>query len=909
MRSQTVIACLACCALALRAQAAVVINEIQYNPRGESELDEFIELHNTGASAVDLSGWAFTDGVAFVFPEGTSIAPGGFLVVAHDPARIRAAHGLAENAVLGPYDGSLSNGGESLELEDAASKQVDQVVYFDEFPWPAGADGVGPSLECINPALDNTSPRNWLPSSSNAWTLVAIEGTATSNRLYFYLEATGECWIDDLRIVDSESGANVFPPGDFESGFAGWSATGTHSQSRIDEGEAFSGTHALRLIATGPGQSADTSVNRLVDGLTTGKSYRLSFQAKPIAGSASLISRVSGGGLLTRTDLRRSDGTPGRVNSVRRENLPPIILEVAVDPPLPKPDAPARLLATVEDEDISSVQGVYDFGAGPQEIALHDDGLGGDDFARDGVFTGSIPGAPSGSIVDYGAFVIDFTGQRFDTPTRKYPVAAFDVVSNLPVYNIFIRPADWDRLNADIWTEQYSPAVLVKDGEIIPDAGLRFRGGRPRLFRKKSLKLDFTKEHLFDGREELNLNAAAMDDDYITEPLAYWFYERCGLEAARARFVRVELNGEFWGLFIDVEQVDQRGLERFGLDPEGALYKAVGIVGSLRKLDGITYQGQSYTYETQYEKKTRKSEPFDDLIDFIHGLYDTPQAQMDAYLGTSLDVDQYVNYLAISNAMCVWDNMQHNYYFFRDTRGSGKWRVIPWDLDHAWGEWEWSYYFDATYHPFMGTEERPFANVWYTWNRLWTVMLRSPTIKAQYTARLAEILNARFSEEPVFRKIDDLVAEIQETAKLDEAKWPDSLEPQHTGPKRTMAQEIPLLKQNFTRRRQYLATTLGVKLETVPLEARFRRGDADGDGLVSIADAVQLLWYLFLGRNGFDCADAADADDNGEIDLSDPIRILDYLYRNGGPPPAPGPSACGDDPTADAYRCDYSTCE
>src|SRR5262245_8866098 len=128
-----------------------------------------------------------------------------------------------------------------------------------------------------------------------------------------------------------------------------------------------------------------------------------------------------------------------------------------------------------------------------------------------------------------------------------------------------------------------------------------------------------------------------MDDDYLTEPLAYWFYARTGLETSAARFVRVELNGSFWGLFIDVEQVDERYLERHGLDPQGALYKAVGIVGSLRQLDGIPYNGQQYTYESQYEKKTREDEPYDDLKAFIRGVHSTPVAGREAFLRANLD--------------------------------------------------------------------------------------------------------------------------------------------------------------------------------------------------------------------------------------------------------------------------------
>ena len=151
-------------------------------------------------------------------------------------------------------------------------------------------------------------------------------------------------------------------------------------------------------------------------------------------------------------------------------------------PELPLPGEPVRLLAAVWDEDLLRVGGEYDLGAGPREILLRDDGLSGDDLAGDGVFTGDIQPAPRGSIVEYMAYATDAAGHRIVTPPHRYPVADFDIASDLPVYHLFIREAEWESLNRDIWTERYFPAVLVHDGEAFTDVGLRFRGGPPRLF-------------------------------------------------------------------------------------------------------------------------------------------------------------------------------------------------------------------------------------------------------------------------------------------------------------------------------------------------------------------------------------------------------------------------------------------
>ena len=56
--------------------SAVKINELSSNN------PDFVELINTGAEAVDLSGWVLkdsTDNNTYTFPDGSSIAPGAFL--------------------------------------------------------------------------------------------------------------------------------------------------------------------------------------------------------------------------------------------------------------------------------------------------------------------------------------------------------------------------------------------------------------------------------------------------------------------------------------------------------------------------------------------------------------------------------------------------------------------------------------------------------------------------------------------------------------------------------------------------------------------------------------------------------------------------------------------------------------
>ncbi|NQT84470.1 lamin tail domain-containing protein, partial [bacterium] len=144
----------------------VVINEIMYNPPddGTGEELEYVELYNKGAEDVDLSGWQFADGIDFTFPSGTIIESGGFLVVCSDPTEMVSTYGIYN--IIGPFDGRLNNQGERVALSDnsAVPALIDEVDYETGGEWPGEPDGNGPSLELVNPWVDNNVGGHWRAS-------------------------------------------------------------------------------------------------------------------------------------------------------------------------------------------------------------------------------------------------------------------------------------------------------------------------------------------------------------------------------------------------------------------------------------------------------------------------------------------------------------------------------------------------------------------------------------------------------------------------------------------------------------------------------------------------------------------------------------------------------------------------
>jgi hypothetical protein len=119
-------------------------------------------LFNTDLIDADLSGFRLTGSVDFLFPAGTIISAGGFLLLAPNPSDLQAAYGL--DGVLGGFS-PLPRSSGTLQLRNRAGAVLLEVPYSDRAPWPAAADGAGSSLVLIRPSLGEGNPQAWGPSA------------------------------------------------------------------------------------------------------------------------------------------------------------------------------------------------------------------------------------------------------------------------------------------------------------------------------------------------------------------------------------------------------------------------------------------------------------------------------------------------------------------------------------------------------------------------------------------------------------------------------------------------------------------------------------------------------------------------------------------------------------------------
>jgi len=145
------------------------LTEIHYHPIPEDTIDdnnfEFIEIKNTGDASISLSGYEFIDGISFSFPNGTTLNPKEFLVLASNKKCFEMRYKFSP---FDEFDGSLDNSGEKIVLANPAGDTVISIRYNDKEPWPASADGDGYSLVSTekNPSGDQNDPAKWKASSS-----------------------------------------------------------------------------------------------------------------------------------------------------------------------------------------------------------------------------------------------------------------------------------------------------------------------------------------------------------------------------------------------------------------------------------------------------------------------------------------------------------------------------------------------------------------------------------------------------------------------------------------------------------------------------------------------------------------------------------------------------------------------
>jgi|GEM_PF-388529 len=144
--------------------ATLYISEIHYNPNSAQGNDsdwEFLELYNPNPTAIQLDGWSIGNAVQCSFQSSDTIAPFGYFVAARNLDTLGSVLPDLNHARQWNSGESLNNTGETIEVINPNGTVVSAVAYEDNDGWVSEPDGTGPSLEWMDPNLDNAAPDSW----------------------------------------------------------------------------------------------------------------------------------------------------------------------------------------------------------------------------------------------------------------------------------------------------------------------------------------------------------------------------------------------------------------------------------------------------------------------------------------------------------------------------------------------------------------------------------------------------------------------------------------------------------------------------------------------------------------------------------------------------------------------------
>ena len=269
--------------------------------------------------------------------------------------------------------------------------------------------------------------------------------------------------------------------------------------------------------------------------------------------------------------------------------------------------------------------------------------------------------------------------------------------SDAPLYDpqvlrtIFIdfENKDWEAELADFNnTDVEVPATLTVDGKKYPNVGVHFRGMSSFMMvptgskRSLNLSLDFVddKQRLY-GFKTLNLLNAHEDDSFLSSVL-YSHIARQFMPAPKANFVKLVINGESWGVYVNVQQFNKDFLAENFPSTKGTRWKVTGSPGGG---GGLEYIGDNIEdYKRRYDMKTDDDKAWKALIKLCKTLNQTPPDKLEAALEPMLDIDGLLWFLAIDNALINCDGYwirASDYSIFLDAKK--KFHILPHDMNEA----------------------------------------------------------------------------------------------------------------------------------------------------------------------------------------------------------------------------------
>lgn len=254
-----------------------------------------------------------------------------------------------------------------------------------------------------------------------------------------------------------------------------------------------------------------------------------------------------------------------------------------------------------------------------------------------------------------------------------------------------LKEADWHSILGDPRAKEYVPAEVLIDGERISNVGLRVKGSNSLNqilkygSKRFSLKIEFDhyeKGQSYHGLDKLSLNSSFQDNAYLKDVMTFDMMASMGVPAPLTSYAFIRINGEDWGLFVAIEEIeDAFVLRNYGTN-HGELYKP-----SYRRLDddnsdiGLIYTGDEFwRYDNIFRESVFKANDADKKR-LIKALQILSEGQD---LERAVDIEAVLRYFVVQTFVVNLDSYLgrtgHNYFLYEK---DGRISMLPWDYNLA----------------------------------------------------------------------------------------------------------------------------------------------------------------------------------------------------------------------------------
>ncbi len=337
--------------------------------------------------------------------------------------------------------------------------------------------------------------------------------------------------------------------------------------------------------------------------------------------------------------------------------------------------------------------------------------------------------------------------------------------SSLQTYSLTVAPEHLAALEQHIEDRDYEvPGQFTFEGRTW-QVQIRYRGRSTRFEPKKPWHVSFDKRDRFQGNTRMELLAAYKDGGYLTEKLWYDLAASVGLKVPRARYVHVILNGQYQGIYTELEAIDKAFLRAHDLDSDSDIYRCGMQDCELRPPPRESYM-------EAWDKRTNEDSPWDGLWDFIDGINRTPPHLFRDFIEREVALDDYLTWMVLDTFIANDYQLDSRSYVLYEPELE-KWVYVPWDLNNALSLYSRKHEVvqgvssRASRPPLGFTAYDPYVydladlrrslgvgDMKPTWSTLTTRIVDDEVLRARYVARMRQLLDTWFTEENLSQRIN-----------------------------------------------------------------------------------------------------------------------------------------------------------